>query len=286
MMVRKSAEKTFKMLRRVEGGQNPVLVAGTAHFFPYSFRTDITRYVGWADYVLLEGPLDAESMQKVAEAGRASPSEPNLLDMLSRDAVARLERVLMPVCLNRVPSFFTDIRRFRNADPIYEMIRGIKPWRAFFKLWGTFLRGRGWTHSVDLEIYRIAGEMGKPVGFLETIEEQIAVLENLPVEKFIGFLTQADQWPRYAEEFIRHYLAGDPKKLMSITTGFPSRRWDVIEQRDRILFERMRPYIGKGRVFAGVGAPHLPGMCMLFAENGFRVECLEKPLRWTRGTDS
>lgn len=210
-------------------------------------------------------------MEKVSEAGRAPESEPSLLDMLSPDAVARLERVLMPACLNRVPSFFSQIRRFRAADPVYELVRGMKPWRAFFTLWGEFLRGRGWKHSVDLEIYRIAREMGKPMVFLETIEEQIEVLENLPPEKFIGFLEQADQWPRYADEYVRHYLAGNLKKLLSITLGFPSRRWDVIERRDRILFERMRPHFGQGRTLACVGAPHLAGIDRLLCEHGFHI---------------
>ena len=183
----------------------------------------------------------------------------------------RLVRVLMPACLNRVPSFFSDIRRFRAADPVYEIVRGKKPWLAFFALWGAFLRGRGWHHSVDLEIYRIAREMGKPMGFLETIGEQIAVLENLPPERFISFLEQADQWPRYADAYVRHYLAGDLKELLSITTGFPIRRWDVIEKRDRILFDRICEHTGQGPAMASVGAPHLGGICTLFCQSGSRV---------------
>ncbi|MCF8111826.1 MAG: TraB/GumN family protein [Desulfobacteraceae bacterium] len=273
MIAGKHAEKTLRMIRMVEGGQEPAYIAGSAHFFPYSFRTDISRYVQWADRVLLEGPLDPESMEKVAAAGRAEDSEGHLFDMLEPAAVQRLVRMLMPACLNRVPSFFLNIRRFRRADPVYDLVRAMKPWMAFFTLWGAFLRSRGWHNSVDMEIYNAALEMGKPIVFMETIEEQIQVLESIPVEKLIGFLENADKWEWYADQYVSHYLAGDLKKLLSITTGFPGRRWDVAEPRDRILYERMQPYLQQGRILACVGAPHLAGIDILLREQGFRVDC-------------
>lgn len=264
-------EKKFRMIQRAEAAGKTIQMMGTAHFFPYSFRADITRLLQSARRIIFEGPLDAGSMQQVAAAGRASGAEPHLFDRLRPDAVDRLARVLMPSCLNRLPSFFANIRCFKAADPLYELVSGMKPWLAFFTLWGTFLQNRGWRCSVDMEAYGLACEMEKPVVFLETIEEQVRVLESIPVEKLVGFLEQADQWPAYAEQYVCHYLEGDLKALLSITTGFPSRRWDVIDRRDRILFERMMANLHEETTVVCVGAPHLGGMGLLMEKSGFRV---------------
>jgi hypothetical protein len=269
-------EKPFAMIRHAEKGERRLDLAGTAHFFPYSFRSDIIRHLRSADVVFMEGPLDTESMKKVAEAGKAAESEGHLFDHLRPATLSRLSRLLMPSCINRVPSFFLHLRCFRAVDPLYDMVRGMKPWLAFFTLWGAFLRGRGWHGSVDLEFFRVAAEMGKPVRFLETIEEQIEVLESLPVEKLAGFVEQARFWPEYADAYITHYLAGDVKSLLSITDGFPSRHWNVIERRDRILFERLLPHLEKGRILACVGAPHLAGIDLLLEENGFALHSVHE----------
>ena len=59
------------------------------------------------------------------------------------------------------------------------MVKGMKPWLAFFTLWSDYLKRLGWKYSVDLEGYQIAREMGKKIIFLETIDEQIQVLQSI-----------------------------------------------------------------------------------------------------------
>jgi uncharacterized protein YbaP (TraB family) len=73
------------------------------------------------------------------------------------------------------------------------MVKGMKPGLAFFSIWSNFLKKNGWQHSVDLEAYTIADELGKKIDFLETIEDQIGVLESLTRERITTFLKQVDQ---------------------------------------------------------------------------------------------
>lgn len=48
-------------------------------------------------------------------------------------------------------------------------------------------KSKGWEGSVDLEAYEAAGKMGVEIRFLETIEEQVRVLEQIPVERMTRF---------------------------------------------------------------------------------------------------
>ena len=44
-------------------------LVGTPHFFPYHFRGTLEQLIGPARTVLLEGPLDEQSMRQVIDAG-------------------------------------------------------------------------------------------------------------------------------------------------------------------------------------------------------------------------
>ena len=91
----------------------------------------------------------------------------------------------------------------------------MKPWLAFFTIWSNYLRKNGWKHSVDLEAYSIAEELCKKIEFLETIEDQIGVLESLTRERIVAFLNRVDQWPELARGYADCYLAGDLERLKS-----------------------------------------------------------------------
>ena len=77
------------------------------------------------------------------------------------------------------------------ADPtLKQMGRGY--WTACkprpYDIWFNFLKRNGWKHSVDLEAYTIAEELGKKIEYLESIEDQIGVLESLGRERIVAFL--------------------------------------------------------------------------------------------------
>ena len=61
----------------------------------------------------------------------------------------------------------------------------------------------------------MAEELGKKIIFLETIEEQINVLENLSRDRIMDFLKAVDQWHTLAQDYVTYYLAGDPGAIVS-----------------------------------------------------------------------
>ena len=65
MFGRKSKEKELKMVWEVTKANKKSFLVGTAHFFPYKFKTSLSRLIASAQVLLLEGPLDNKSMEKV-----------------------------------------------------------------------------------------------------------------------------------------------------------------------------------------------------------------------------
>lgn len=272
MLLSRMWGRELRMVWTVEKGLRRSFLIGTAHFFPHSFRGSLARRLRQVNTVLLEGPLDAQSMSRVVDAGLCREGEAateSLLDALDRHTLDRLSRLLAPSGSERLLQALSLLAPGEGRKGIHELVGGMKHWMAFFTLWTGFLRKKGWTRSVDLEIYALAGEMRKKIVFLETIEEQIAVLEGLSRDRIIAFLESVDRWDEYSRHYARCYLAGDLAALGTMAGRFPSRIPSVIENRDQIFFERMRPYLDEGGAAACVGAPHVPGILRLLQRDGF-----------------
>jgi hypothetical protein len=267
----------MKMIWKVKKEDKRSYLVGTAHFFPYSFRTSLSKYLKDATVVLFEGPLDEQNMAKVVNAGTNNENEAHLFEQLDRETIDRISEALVPVCRGKSSFLFFNPRTLREENPVYEMIKGMKPWLAFFTIWSNYLERNGWRHSVDYEAYTLAQEMDKEVVFLETIEEQIKVLESLSVERIRYFLESVDQWKEYAREYVKSYLDGDLENLKSMWSRFPTRHSAVIGDRDEVLYKRMLAYLEKGDAVAFVGAPHLRGIGQLLRADGYEAQKKVQP---------
>ena len=221
--------------------------------------------------VLLEGPLDRDSLARVVAAGTTASLDEHLFDLLERRVVTRDHGDLFHPCKTSGFQALSGLAMPGSPGPLREMVSGLKSWLAFFTLWSAYLKSRGWQHSVDLEVHQTALQMGRRIVFLETIEEQIRVLENLPQERFVEFLKAAPRWEEYTRSFVRLYLRGEAGKLKAMTRGFPSRHASVIDGRDRILYERALPYLQNGSAMVCVGAPHIEGISAMLQTDGFEV---------------
>ena len=272
MFFRKSNQKKLKMIWEVEKNHQRSYLAGTAHFFPYSFKSSLQRCLQNAATIMFEGPLDQANLDRVVNCGFDNQSNYHIFDDLKRQNINRITRELAPRCRGRDTFFVLNLRKFSVENPLYEMLKGMKPWLAFFTIWSNYLKKNGWTYSVDLEGYSLARELGKKIVFLETIEEQINVLENLSRDRIIDFLKRVDQWHELAQDYTSGYLAGDLERIKSKGLRFPSRHPSVIDHRDEIFFERMREYLEQGDAVAFVGAPHVRGVSKLLREDGYQIK--------------
>jgi uncharacterized protein YbaP (TraB family) len=272
MLFRRSKQKALKMIWEVQKGGKVSHIVGTAHFFPYSFRNFLQPYLKNARVVMFEGPLDDDNMARVREAGIDSENSYHIFNELDDKTIAGISNALIPVCQARHSSYLVTFCKFDLKDAVYEMVKGMKPWLAFLTLWSDYLKRLGWKYSVDLEGYQIARELGKKITFLETIEEQIEVLQNLSHDNIIFFLNQVDRWKVFAREYVECYLDGDLEKLKFTRVRFPSRHHAIISARDKIFYQRMHAELEQGQVVAFLGAPHLKGISRLLIADGYQVK--------------
>jgi len=271
MLFRKFKQKQLKMIWQVHKHGRTSHLVGTAHFFPYSFRNSLERCLQNARVVMFEGPLDDDNMSRVREAGSDNQDSYHIFNDLDEKTIVGITEALVPICRARHSSYLLTFCKFDLKDIVYEMVQGMQPWLAFFTLWSAYLKRLGWKYSVDLEGYQIAMELEKKIVFLETIEEQIAVLKNISHDNICFFLSQVDHWKVFAREYVECYLEGDLEKLKFTRVRFPSRHHSVINKRDKIFHERMRTELEQGQVVAFLGAPHLRGMCRLLIEDRYQV---------------
>jgi hypothetical protein len=279
MFFQKSKEREFRMVWQVSAGGKVGYLAGTAHFFPYSFKKSLAELIEGVGTVLLEGPLDESNMNLVREYGFEAQNSPSVFESLvDPDTIASINREFeagTPVPDNSFLAY-AQLLRPPKQTLLTPEITGLKPWLAFFKVWTHFLRKRGWTYSVDMEAYETAKQLGKEVRFLETIEEQVRAMEGIPLERILHFLKKMDTWEQYAKRHSKYYLAGDYDSIVGIVTEYPTRCESIIDRRDPVLFERMRPYMEKGDAIAFVGTTHIAGIRKMLEESGYRVSKYEK----------
>lgn len=268
-MARLPQQREFKMLWELEKHGRRSWIAGAAHFFCYSFEFSLRELFEQVDTVVFEGPLDADSLQQVSAIGRSPEAgNPRLIDAMTEVEIRRLERT---VC---GPSGWW-ARLLGFAEKSHADVRGYlaatRPWMAFFSLWTSYLARSGWTQSVDLEAWHLAREMDKRVVPMETIAEQIEVLESIPIERIVDFFRRAPQWGGYIRRNVRAYLKGDLEAMLGTSIEFPSRTELVIGRRDAIFLERMRPLIAAGGCAVFVGSAHMLNLRRMLAEDGFSI---------------
>lgn len=243
-------------------GRRSTLI-GAAHFFPRDFRRELRRLIGAARIVVTEGPLDEASARKVLEAGRGIGgdqlyrSNPELIR-------ARLGIVHAPLDVHQL---IKDLVFGPQARLLEEELRRLKPWAAFFGIWARYRARLGWTCTMDLDAARIAEELGKRILALETIEEQIAALEAVPLERFLQFMNE--DWAAYCARYEQHYQMGNLEGLIAAAQAFPTYCEPIIERRDPVLAERMSTELERGGACVVIGVAHCRGVLARLERLGY-----------------
>jgi len=262
-------EKPLRTVWRVEKNGPPCFLVGTAHFFPYSFKKTLARLIQNVQIVLFEGPLDQESMARVVQYGQQGENTPSIYEALDPAVIREINRHLGTQSgLHTAMGSYLDLIHPTTSDFLEVHTRGVRPWMAFFTLWSAFLN---WKHSMDLEAFHIAQKLKKKVRYLETIEEQLAALDGIPVERIVRYLNKVHSWETHKKQFKKAFLEGDLEKFRSLTGDFPTRCESILDKRDPLFFERMKPYLGEGKTAAFVGVAHIPGIREMFLNEGYKV---------------
>jgi uncharacterized protein YbaP (TraB family) len=159
----------------------------------------------------------------------------------------------------------------------------LKPWAAMLMLIrpsnesGTFL---------DKKLAMLASRSNIQVLGLETINEQLSVFDQIPLDDQVELLLSAiQQLPRKEESYrkiLDAYLSGDLERIVSMSAEQEPEdarlasllRQKLILDRNRKMYSRMQKYLHRGNVFVAVGALHLPGdegILQMLSDDGYRL---------------
>lgn len=171
-------------------------------------------------------------------------------------------------------------------------------WKARMKIWAVMM-----TLSVpppqtgffmDLSLSLRAAGSGLKVQGLETLEEQLSFLENMPIEQQLTLLDLAlADYQKVAEvhdQMVDVYVDGGLGELEKLSDEQFSRMDQEIEHyfmsqgidaRNQRMLGNLLPMLRQSRVFVAVGALHLPGeqgLLNLLRQQGFSLKPLPLPL--------
>ena len=140
---------------------------------------------------------------------------------------------------------------------------------------------------LDMALYSRALRERKEVCGLETPQEQIGSLDALPLEQQLDLLRMTvehyDELQEMLDDLLEAYLSRDLGALVALARRSP---WEesgeagrefirvLVLQRNRLMAERMAPYLERGGAFVAVGALHLPGeagILRLLERRGWKV---------------
>ena len=227
---------------------------GTIHIIPrdsFFLPSGLETAMETAEHLVMELPLDMD-MGSLMQSARSMlmPPGQRLQDLLSAEDYAYLQAYMRD-------SVATPI-------PFYQMLKPIFTLQQLST--GVCDPGGAW-ESYELFFSKRFGEMGKPVSGLETIAEQLAVLDSIPLADQAQSLMETVRAPRAGCEalqaLIRHYRSQDLSALMRLTESdesFGSQREVLLDSRNRRWIARIEAILAEGKpVLIAVGAGHLAG---------------------------
>jgi len=262
-------EKRLRTVWRVDKDGRSSFLVGTAHFSPYSFKKALIKLIQSVETVLFEGPLDQESMARVVQYGQQGEDTPSIYEALDPAVAKEINRQLAAQSApSTTAGSYPELIHPTTSDFLEVHTRGVHPWMAFFTIWSTFLN---WKHSMDVEAFRIAQELGKKIEYLETIKDQLAALDGIPFDRIVNYLNHIQHWRVHKELFMKAFLEGDLQKFLSMAGEFPTRCESIITKRDPIFFKRIKTFFEEGKTTAFVGVAHIPGIRKMFLDEGYRV---------------
>jgi len=147
---------------------------------------------------------------------------------------------------------------------------------------------------MDLSLSLRAAGSGMRVVGLETLDQQLSFLEDMPVKLQLDLLDQAlENYHTVGEvhaQMVSSYLSGD---LQALTTEAEVQMSQLapeardyfirhgINARNHRMLESLLPLLSESQVFVAVGALHLPGehgLVSLLREKGYQLQAETFPL--------
>jgi len=172
------------------------------------------------------------------------------------------------------PGYWHKLERALGASEAHR-IDGMKPMIAATLL---ALRGLPQRPAMDAVLLARARQQGKPIVYLETIEDELGVLERWYDARAVReMLDDLHGVEARSQEMLAAYLAGDADAVLEITLRDEARDGaleDLLYRRNASWIDGIERVHADGGGFIAVGAAHLVGprgVVALLEQRGYRV---------------
>ena len=240
-------------LWKVADEDTTIYLVGTVHVLPDDidwFDSRIANAFGASDELVFEIDMeDTAAMQQVVTQRAVLEGDQTLRELMTEENRAQYEQALA------------------NFGMPAATLDQMEPWMAAMTLSILPLVASGYNTEAGVETALNTRAEGKTRGSLETIDEQIALFDTLPMEVQLTYLDDTveaiPETPANIERMVGRWLEGDAVSLAAIM----NEEMDDPALYHRLLTDRNANWANwieqrldsEGTVFVAVGAGHLAG---------------------------
>ncbi len=247
------ARKSLLWKAEPANGGKAIYIYGTMHLMPredFYLGSGLRKTLLGADVLVMELELNEESMIR-AMGNMWLPDGKTLEELMDKEAFDSLK------------SYLIDTLRMQEMQ--YKMVIRMKPFLAT-QLFYSDMMGES-PASFELVFKSMADSAGMEITGLETIEEQIAVIDSIPLDEQIEMLMQGVRGENeFGDDFSTMISIYKSQDLDSLYRYMMSEGTDLMEYEDVLLRTRNKNWaekiteLDKNRsYFIAVGAGHLAG---------------------------
>jgi len=190
------------------------------------------------------------------------PDDRKVTDELTTKQAQSLERLL----LKTTGSTLAQVERFKPM--------------MLVNMVSESLFGQDYNVPLDFYLFNHASAQGKKMGGVESFEEQLQIMKNIPIKEqyksLISLIKKQKAFKRQIRKMGRYYLEMDIDKLYkSARKGAKGMRKVLIYNRNRIMADRIGATALEENAFFAIGAGHLAGnkgVLRYLKQHGFKVK--------------
>jgi uncharacterized protein YbaP (TraB family) len=269
---RTSAPLMWRAQQRAGGGV--LYLLGSIHFETESaaqFPSVIEAAYAGSDELVVELDLSDATGSEVG----ASPTKRGLLE-----APTQLADVLSPPTLELLERYLDE------RELPFSLVEGMKPWYLTNFLVVMELQDAGYDAEYGVDRQFIDRSSGTPIVALETVDEQLDLLDHLPLRiqeiMLRDALKRNPHFDRATDQLIEAWRRGDERTLHELVFGPIAEDADfelfydsIFFRRNEVMARRLAEFARDGKTrFAVVGAGHMlgpRGIPSLLCDRGFEV---------------
>ncbi|MHA7844109.1 MAG: TraB/GumN family protein [Winogradskyella sp.] len=240
-------------LWKIEGNglENPSYLFGTIHITcDATLEDDVKKALDETTQIVMELDMDDPTMQSKMMQGMYLKDGKTLKDFVSDEEYKSIDSLFI-----------------NNMGMSVKPIENVKPFFLMSMFYPRMIDCH--MQSFELELTKIASEQNEDIFGLETIEEQLKVFDDIPLEDQYADLIRMAEGNLTKDKatftkMLKIYKDEDINALIDImnddANSTMSKHQDVLlEQRNKNWISKIGEYAKEQPTFFGVGAGHLPG---------------------------